>query len=247
MICSFRFLLIFLLVVGLFISASPQIRIDEVRGKASPSLNGERGLKMLRIVKETLEERYYDRNFKGIDIDAEFKVAAEKIKGLETNAEIFRVIAAVLLQFKDSHTRFYPPRRSDHIEYGFTIQMIGDKCFVVDVKKGSDAEKQGIKVGTRLIKIGQHTITRDSLWILNYFIYQLEPMPRLPLTLISDNGTERSLTLNASFKTLEQRKKERENRKKETRENPYKCVKVNAALTACQLKTFSVERNSSIR
>ncbi len=221
---------------------SAQIRIDEVVSKSNPKLNRSRGISMLKEVKDALETHYYDKNYRGIDIDARFKEATEKIKSLDTNAQIFRVIAALLLEFNDSHTRFYPPNRSNRVEYGFAMQMIGDRCVIVDVKKGSDAEKKGLKVGELVTKIGQYPVTRDSLWVLNYYLYQLEPMPFLPVVVAGSGEKERSVTIEASFKSLEERRKEAEKRRKEKRENPYKCTKLSVETTACKLLTFAVER-----
>jgi len=231
------------LLLLLLISAAPgQIRIDEVVGKSDPSLNRSRGIKMLKEMKEVLETYYYDKNYKGIDLDAKVKEATEKIKTLETNAQIFRVIAGVLLEFDDSHTRFYPPGRSNRVEYGFSMQMVGNNCFLTDVKKGSNAEKQGLKIGDRLLKIGQYKIDRDNLWVLNYFIYALEPLPILPVTVADDKGNERTIPIQASFKSLAERKKESEARRKERAENPFKCAKISAALTTCKLRSFVVEK-----
>ncbi|MFN6964709.1 MAG: S41 family peptidase [Pyrinomonadaceae bacterium] len=224
------------------LSIAQLLQIDEVEGKSTPGLNRSRGARMLREIKDALETYYYDKNFKGIDIDAKFKEAAEKIKTLETNAQIFRVIAGVLLEFNDSHTRFFPPGRYNRVDYGFTMQVIGDKCFVVDVKKDSDAEKKGIKLGERILKVGQYDVTRDSLWVLNYFIYQLEPMPVLPVTLADEKGAQRTIVVEASIKTRAQRLKEFEARRKEPAVKPFKCAKISAALTACKLSTFSVEK-----
>ncbi|MEQ1764876.1 MAG: S41 family peptidase, partial [Pyrinomonadaceae bacterium] len=223
-------------------AVTAQFRIDEVEGKSDPSLNRSRGIKMLKEMKEVLETYYYDKNYKGIDIDGRFKEAIDKIKTLETNAHIFRVIAGVLIEFNDSHTRFFPPGRSNRIEYGFTMQMVGNICLLTDVKRGSDAEKQGLKIGDRILKVGQYPITRDNLWVLTYFIYQLEPLPLLPVTVMDDKGTERTIGIQASFKSLADRKKETEARSNERRENPYKCAKISNVLTACKLRTFVVEK-----
>ena len=236
------FLVVFIVAMALAFPVTGQLRIDEVEGKSDPSLNRSRGIKMLKEMKEVLETYYYDKNYKGIDIDARFKEATEKIKTLETNAHIFRVIAGVLIEFNDSHTRFYPPGRSNRVEYGFTMQMVGNNCFLTDVKKGSNAEKQGLKIGDRVTKIGQYAVSRENLWVLNYFIYHLEPMPLLPVTVIAENGKERSVGIEASFKSLADRKKEADARRKEQRENPYKSAKISAALTACKLLSFSVEK-----
>lgn len=220
------------------------LRVEEVESKSRPELNRSRGTKMLGQIKDMMEQYYFDKKYKGIDIDKRFKETAEKIKTLETNAQIFRVIAALLLEFDDSHTRFYPPGRSNRVEYGFTMQMIGNNCFVVDVKKGSDAEKQGMKVGDQILKIGQYNVDRDTLWQLNYFIYQLEPMPVLPVTLGETPEKSRSIGVLASFKSLEERKKEAEARRKEVQEKPVKCSKISAVLTACKLRSFVVEKKS---
>lgn len=227
----------------LFVSFLPgQIQIDEVEGKSNPSLNRSRGIRMLKEIKDVLETHYYDKNFKGIDLDARFKEATEKIKTLESNAHIFRAIATVLLEFNDSHTRFFPPGRANRVEYGFTMQMVGTNGFLTDIKKGSDAEKQGLKVGDRIVKIGQYPITRESLWVLNYFIYQLEPMYVLPVTVVDLEGKEKSFNIVASVKAFADRKKEAEARRKERSENPYKCAKISPALTACKLRSFVVEK-----
>ncbi len=217
------------------------VNVNERVGKSDPKLNRQRGMSMLKGIKEALEEHYYDKNYRGIDINAKFKEAGDKIKSLETNSQIFRVIAGLLLDFNDSHTLFYPPGRSYRVEYGFSMQMIGDRCFVVNVKKGSDAEKKGLKVGEQVLKIGQYDMTRESFWVLNYYLYQLEPMPVVPVTVASLEGN-RSIGVQASFKSPDERRKEAEKRRKEKRENPYRCHRISSEVTACKLLTFSVEK-----
>jgi C-terminal processing protease CtpA/Prc len=239
-----KFILTLLLCL-LFLSSALNaqvVRVDEVVGKSDPGRNRSRGLGMLKGVKDVLEEFYYDKNYRGIDIDQRFKEAAEKIKTLDTNAEIFKVIAGVVMEFKDSHTQFYPPSRSNRVEYGFSMQMIGDRCLVVNVKKGSDAEKQGVKIGDQVVKIGQYQVTRGNLWVLNYYLYSLEPLPVLPITVAGPDGKERTVGVEASFRSLADRKKEAAQKRKEKRENPYKCSRISADVTACKLRTFSVDK-----
>lgn len=234
--------LLTLFIVVFIFPAYAQIRIDEVVGRSSPKLNRSRGISMLEGVKETLEEFYYDKNYRGMNIDQRFKVAEEEIKKLDTNAQIFRVIGTLLLEFNDSHTRFYPPGRSNRIEYGFSMQMIGEHCMVVDVKRGSDAETKGLKIGDIITKIGQYPVTRDTLWVLNYYLYQLEPMQILPVFIRKPGNTEKGIGIEASFKSLQDRRKEADKLRKEKRENPYKCQKISHEVIACKLKTFSVDK-----
>lgn len=219
-----------------------QTRVDEVAGRSEPGLNRSRGQRMLKMVKSTLEEYYYDKNYRGIDIDQKFKEASEKIKTLDTNGEIFTVIAGLLLEFNDSHTRFYPPGRSDRVEYGFSMQMVGNACLIVDVKTKSDAEKKGLKVGDQIVKIGIYPVGRENLWILNYFLYQLEPLPALPITILDLAGNEREVVVVSSFKSLEERRAETKKRRKEKQEDPYKCHVISHELVTCKLSTFSIER-----
>ncbi len=220
-----------------------QVLVTEVQGPAKAKINRRRGLDMLKTVKMIIKTRYYDKNFRGIDIDKRFKVAAQKIKKLEANWQIFRVIAQVVLEFDDSHTRFYPPSRANRVEYGFSLQMIGNKCFVVDVKKGSNAEKAGLRVGDLVTGIGRYIPTRDNLWKINYILYSLDPQQLLDLFITGSNRKERKLRIRSIFKSIKERKKEaKERRKKKRKEEPYKCKKIDSEVIACRLETFIVKK-----
>lgn len=237
-----RLTLSILLTLLFAISISAQIRVDEVASPASISINRSRGLNMLDDIKDLIKERYYDKNYRGIDIDARFKVAKEKIKTLDYNAQIFHVIAAVVLEFNDSHTRFYPPNRANRIQYGFAMQMIGNDCYVISVAKGSDAKAKGLKAGDQLVGIENFNINRDSLWQINYLLYTLNPRESIKLYVLQPDKTEKEISVKAGFKTLADRRKEAEKRRSEKAENPYKCQKVNADTIACKLYTFSVDK-----
>jgi carboxyl-terminal processing protease len=216
--------------------------MDEVASPASAKLNRERGLNMLDEIKNLIKQRYYDKNYRGIDIDERFKIAKEKIRTLDTNWQIFRVIAQVVLEFNDSHTRFYPPNRANRVEYGFSMQMIGHNCYVTDVKKGSDAEAKGLKVGDLIVGIGKFNPTRENLWKMNYLLYALDPQESIKIYVLNPDKTEKEIEIKAAFKSIEERRKEAEKRRKEKKENPYKCQKINAELIACKLETFSVDK-----
>ncbi len=232
----------FLILLLLAQTAFAQARIDEVASPASIKLNRGRGLNMLSEIKDVIKSQYYDKTFRGIDLDERFKIAAERIKKLDTNSQIFSVIAQVVLDFNDSHTRFYPPNRANRVEYGFSMQMIGNSCLVVDVKKGSDAEAKGLKVGDIIAAVGQYIPTRENLWKMNYLLYALDPQTNIKLYILNPDRTEREIEINATFKSIEERRKEAEKRRKEKKENPYKCQEINNELIACKLRTFSVDK-----
>jgi C-terminal processing protease CtpA/Prc len=224
-------------------AARAQTTIDTVSSPADSKLNRSRGLNMLDEIKDVIKKEYYDPTFRGIDLDARFKTAAERIKKLEANSAIFRVIAQVLLDFNDSHTRFLPPARAMIIEYGFSLQMIGDECYVTDVKKGSDAEAKGVKPGDIVAKINGYTPTRANLGTIMYLMYQLSPQEKLNLAFKGMEGAERQLVVQAKLKTMEEVYKERVKRKSDEKLQPFKCKEVSAETIACKLYTFSVEKD----
>jgi len=223
-------------------STFAQIAIDQVASPASAKLNRSRGLNMLDEIKDVIKERYYDKNYRGINLDERFKTAAERIKTMNTNSQIFRVIAQVLLEFNDSHTRFVPPSRANRVEYGFSMQMIGGNCFVVDVKKGSDAEAKGLKAGDIIAGIGNIAPSRETLWKMNYLLYSLDPQESVKVYVLNADRTEREIEIKSTFKSIEDREREAKKKRKEKQENPYKCREINSEAIACKLETFSVDK-----
>ncbi|MGI8788123.1 MAG: S41 family peptidase [Pyrinomonadaceae bacterium] len=232
-----------LIITGASVQAiQAQTDVVETKSPTSVSVNRERGLSMLDDIKDMVKERYYDPNYHGINLDEHFKSAAEKIKKADANWQIFRVLAETLMKFDDSHTRFFPPNRANAVEYGFSMQIIGDNCYVVDVKKGSDAEVEGIKAGDQLVSIGRYTPTRGNLWQLEYFLYSIEPQTELTVKTKSPDNTQRDVTFKARIIKFEDREKERKKHKAEEKEKPYKCSEISPELVACKLYTFEVDK-----
>lgn len=210
-------------------------------------INRERGLQMLADIQSTLTEQYYDPSFHGIDLNERFRIAKERIKELQTNAQIFRVIAQAVLDLNDSHTIFIPPSHYNRTEYGFSLQMIGNVCHLVNVKHGSDAEAQGLKDGDVVISVANIPPTRDTLWKIQYLLYRLEPEPVVKLTLQDANESSRTIFVKSRVLTPKDEERERDRRSKlekslpDLKSNPFKCHAVNEDLIACKLYTFMAE------
>lgn len=232
----------FIIALSVFWNLPAQAQVVETQSPASASVNRERGLRMLDDIEEVLKEYYYDPKFRGINLDEKIKASREKIKKLDANWQIFRVIAQVLLDFQDSHTRFYPPARFNRVQYGFSMQMIGSKCFVVSVTKGSDAEAKGLKVGDTIWAIGEYAPARENLRVLKYLLYSLDPQEAVTLGIQSVDGTKKQVTINAKFISPEELKKEQKRLKEEKKQKPFKCAEISTELKACKLYTFSVEK-----
>ncbi|HLL74786.1 MAG TPA: S41 family peptidase [Pyrinomonadaceae bacterium] len=155
----------------------------------------ERGRSMLGTIKSELEKNYYDPTFKGLDVQALFKQADEMIKGAQSNGQIFGIIAHVLIQLDDSHTFFMPPGRVTRVDYGWEMQMVGDKCYVVALKPGSDAAAKGLKEGDEVISLDGMTPIRQDFWKLGYLYRTLRPVPGLRLVARSPGGQPRELEI----------------------------------------------------
>ena len=174
--------------------------ITIARAQKVEAKDRDRGLSMLGIIKDRLKKNYYDPNFRGMDLDARFKTAEDKVKEATSVGQIFGVIAQVLADLDDSHTFFIPPSRSYDTEYGWTMQIIGDRCYVSSVDKESDAEAKGVKAGDEVLEVGGHPVNRAVMWKLEYLYNTLRPQPGLKVLLRSPNGEQRQLDLMAKQK-----------------------------------------------
>ncbi len=155
---------------------------------------------MLRRIKDKLKSNYYDPKFRGMDLDARFKAAEEKIKTATSVGQIFGIIAQVLIELDDSHTFFLPPSRAYTNEYGWTMQIVGNRCFVSTVDKGSDAEVKGVKPGDEILEAGGYKLDRTNLWKFQYLYNALRPQPFIRVVMRSPNGEPRPLELLAKRK-----------------------------------------------
>ena len=157
----------------------------------------ERGRMMLDSIKNDLKRNYYDPTYRGIDIDARFKQADDKIKSATSLGQIFGIIAQALIDLDDSHTYFVPPSRSYRTEYGWQMQMIGEKCYITAVKPGSDAEAKGLKEGDEIYTIDGYGPVRQNLWKILYTYQALRPKPGVRFEIIKPNGQQQQLDIMA--------------------------------------------------
>ncbi len=154
-----------------------------------------RAKNMLKVVIKNVEDKYYDPNFKGIDLKAKEKEAMEKINNSESQGQAFGIIAQVLLDLNDSHTFFIPPERPAKIEYGWKIQVIGDDTYVYAVKPKSDAHKKGLKTGDKVLTVNGFLPTKQDLWKMNYYYYSINPQTKMKLEIQSPGEKPREIII----------------------------------------------------
>lgn len=159
-------------------------------------------MSMLDNVRKAIKEDYYDPQFKGMDIDARFKQAEERLKAVDTLSQAFAVIAQAVIDLDDSHTTFYPPSRNAIIEYGWRMKMFGDKAFVTGVKDKSDADAKGLQIGDQVLKMNGFAPTRKDLWKMVYYYQVINPQTKIRLDVQKPDGTTASLDIEAKVTSL---------------------------------------------
>lgn len=144
---------------------------------------------MLRVIHDHVKKYYYDPSYHGVDIDARYSAYAKKI-GQETNrGAAFTDIAAYLSGLHDSHTFFIPPERSAIFDYGFRMQMVGDRAFITNLRPGSDAAAK-LHPGDEVLSLNHFSVNRQDFQDLSYYLHELSPQLGLTLDLRDPAGTE---------------------------------------------------------
>jgi C-terminal processing protease CtpA/Prc len=169
------------------------------RSQTLSSFDRDRGHVILKTIKNEIKKSYYDPTFRGIDLDARFTTADGKVDQATSIGQVFGIIAQVLIEFDDSHLFFIPPSRAGRSDYGWQWQAIGDKCYVVAVKPGSNAEAKGLHPGDQVISIDNYQPSRENVWKLEYLYNALRPQPGMRVTVQSPDGSRRQLDIEAKI------------------------------------------------
>ena len=173
--------------------------LSQAPAQQMSSFDRDRALQILQVVANEVKHHYYDPKFHSVDWDARVAEAKERIQKAENFNRAMSVIAAALDSLNDSHTFLVPPLHVYRISYGFEYQMVGDQCFVTQVRPKSDAEIKGLKPGDQIFTINGFNVTRDDLWKMQYAFSILRPQPGLRLGVQDLSGLQRQLDIAAKF------------------------------------------------
>ena len=153
---------------------------------------------ILNIVKNEVKKNYYDPAYHGIDLDARFKKADERLDQVTSTSQGLSVIAQVLIDFDDSHLYLNPPATNLEVEYGWRMQAIGDRVYITQVKPKSAAEAKGLKIGDQVLAVSGFRPSRKELWKVLYYYGVLSKRDKLNLTVLSPGAeTPRDLEIKA--------------------------------------------------
>jgi C-terminal processing protease CtpA/Prc len=152
---------------------------------------------ILQQVHSEVAKRYYDDTFHGLDFNARYEEYRQKIDAVKTWAEAMRVIAAFLAGLNDSHTLFSPPLLVQREDYGYRLQMIGDRCYITEVRPQSDAEAK-VHPGDEILSLNGYALGRQDLWQLWYSLNVLQPVSATKLKRRTPDGTIQEVSINAT-------------------------------------------------
>ena len=155
-------------------------------------------LTMLTYVERDLRDNYYDKTFRGMNVDAVFDEAGQRIRAAGSVNETITIISDALLRLNDSHTMFLPPERKTRVNYGWRATMIGDEPYVVSVDKGSDAEKKGLAPGDRVLFWNRFEPNRRNLWQIEYLYHFIRPQSMQRIIVRKPDGAEEPIDVEST-------------------------------------------------
>ncbi|HEX7089689.1 MAG TPA: hypothetical protein VF192_06105 [Longimicrobiales bacterium] len=108
-----------------------------------------RARRILEQTQELLEKHYYDTTFHGLDLDALREEVAEAAVAAQNEYHMMALLSRYLLELDDSHTAFHPPEYVSKVDYGFSLQFVGDTCFTWGWTRRAMRRKRGSAWETR--------------------------------------------------------------------------------------------------
>ncbi|MGA8729512.1 MAG: hypothetical protein WB608_12240, partial [Terracidiphilus sp.] len=154
---------------------------------------------ILHDAHDEVKKHYYDPKLRGLDWDARYEKFAAMVGQAHNLGEGFQVVAAFLEGLNDSHVYFIPPSRVNRYDDGYRFALVGNDCFITQIRPGSDAGAK-LHVGDQVVTLDGYNVNREDYHDLAYFLRVLSPMPAAQLVLRAPDGTTRSVIVNHRVK-----------------------------------------------
>lgn len=122
---------------------------------------------------ETIQGRYYDPRFHGVDWKAKRATFRAAAAGASGSQELYEVLRQMIASLKDAHTRVYSPDEKfdwwnpRFVTVGLTVREIEGAPTVIQVEAGSAASRTEIRAGDIIVSI-------DDLPVADYVTHRLK-------------------------------------------------------------------------
>ena len=160
---------------------------------------------MLRMIAADIKKHYFDAKLHGFDFDARVREVDEKLKSAASLNQSFALIGYALDGLNDSHTFFIPPGRTFRHEYGWRMRMIGDRCFITQVRPKSDADAKGLKPGDEVLSLNGAAPTRGNFETMQYVFNMLAPRAAAQLVVRGADGQQRQMIVESKVRQLQKK------------------------------------------
>src|SRR5262249_59395704 len=113
---------------------------------------------------ETIQERYYDPKFHGIDWQAKRTTFRPVAARAGNTQEFYDVLRQMIASLKDAHTRVYSPDEKfdwwnpRFITVGLTVREVEGVPTVIQIDPGSAAARTDIKPGDVIVSIDEQPV-----------------------------------------------------------------------------------------
>lgn len=166
--------------------------------QAPPTLDSDARYKVSLIMQDARNEvksHYYDAKLHGLDWEARYRQYDAMAAKAPNVGEAFRVVAAFLSGLDDSHVFFIPPSRANRYEDGYRFGLVGDNCFITQIRPGSDAAAQ-LHIGDQILTLDGYSVNRQDFHDISYYLHVLSPMPKAQLVVRTPEGVTKTVLVN---------------------------------------------------
>jgi len=165
----------------------------QTKSESSPQLRK----KTFEKVWKTVNEKYFDANFGGVDWKAAHARYAPQVTQVKSDAEFYELMEKMLSEFKVSHLEILTPATIARLSEpgattGLVLREIENQIVIARLSENSSATKANLKMGFVVTKINGETL--KNLADAKRKVYG-QPNTALRLSYLDEQNTERETTL----------------------------------------------------
>ncbi|PWT91441.1 MAG: hypothetical protein C5B55_08145 [Blastocatellia bacterium] len=193
--------LILLVVAFVFVTGLQVSQADDSPSVSTSSREGR--LIVFDDVWETIQERYYDPSFHGVDWQAKRSTFRPLAADAVSEQEFYEVLRQMIVSLRDPHTRVYSPEEKfdwwnpKFVTVGATIREVEGQPTVVYVTPNSAAARAQLRAGdviTAVNKIPAQQLINQRLKALNLALDEPDRLRATATLLEGSDGSSVSLT-----------------------------------------------------